>query len=341
MRRVSEGNFDAKINGDYKGDFLSLKDSVNLTVTNIASYIDEISSVLQSLSGNDLNVEIRREYVGGFSRIKDDLNNIVNTFNDVLGNMSSAASQVAAGSKSISESSMTMAQGASEQASAIEELTSTVSAINESTGRNAENAKTAENLSIHSKGNAAKGDEDIKNMLVSMDVIKQSSDKINKIIKVIDDIAFQTNLLALNAAVEAARAGEYGKGFAVVAEEVRSLAGRSQNAARETAVLIEESNNNVSKGTETALQTAAALRKIIDDINEISSIITNISESSREQAEATGQVMLGLSQITEVVQNNTSTSEESASASEELSGQSELLHNMVKVFNLKSVNKRR
>jgi methyl-accepting chemotaxis protein len=332
---VSKGNFDHKMNGDYKGDFLKIKESINATVINIAAYIHEISAVLTELSNNNLNQGITREYVGSFGAIKEALNNIISTLNDVIGDITSASEQVASGARMISESSMTLASGTTEQASSVQELNATVITINEGTVRNAKNAGTAEILSANSKENAAKGNEDMKNMLGSMHGIKESSEKITRIIKVIDDIAFQTNLLALNAAVEAARAGEHGKGFAVVAEEVRSLAGRSQTAAKETAGLIEESINRVNEGTEIAGQTAAALGTIVDDIEKVATIITDISQSSKEQAEAISQVTEGLSQITQVVQSNSATSEETASAAEELSSQSDIMKGLVDVFVLK------
>ena len=335
MEHIAAGDFESKMAGSYKGDFLALQNSINSTVDNIASYIDEISDVLHKLSQDDFDQEVTREYVGSFSHIKDALNNIIDTFNNVLGDIGSAAEQVSHGAKSISESSMSMATGASEQAASVEELNATVLTINESTAQNSESAKNAEALSEHSKRNAAIGDNDMKNMLVSMSGIKESSNSISKIIKVIEDIAFQTNLLALNAAVEAARAGEHGKGFAVVAEEVRTLAGRSQEAAKETSLLIEESISRVDEGTQIADKTADALRTIIEDISKIADIISGIANSSQEQSEAISQVTIGLAQITNVVQNNSATSEESASASEQLSSQAELLHNLVSVFKMK------
>lgn len=335
MQHVSAGNFDHKMNGNYKGDFLEIKESINTTVNNIASYIDEISKVLQNLSKNDLNQEITREYVGSFSNIKIALNNIINTFNSMICDITSVAGQVASGAKQISESSMTLATGAGGQASSVQELNTTILTINKSTSHNAESAKIAENLSDSSKSNAARGDKDMQNMLESMQGIKESSSKITNIIKVIDDIAFQTNLLALNAAVEAARAGEHGKSFAVVAEEVRTLASRSQSAAKETAGLIEESINRVDEGTKIAGETAAALRTIIDDVSKVADIITNIATASHEQANAIAQVTTGLSQITNVVQNNSSTTEEVASASEQLSSQAEIMQNLVSVFKMK------
>ena len=332
---ISSGDFKHKMEGVYKGDFLKLEETINKTVTNIASYIDEIALVLSKLAQNDLNQGITREYTGSFTIIKDALNNIIDTLNRVVGNIMSAAEQVSAGAKTISESSMTLASGATEQASSIEELNATVSTINEIAALNAESARNAETLSHNSKSNASRGDTDMNGMLSAMDGIKDSSSKISKIIKVIEDIAFQTNLLALNAAVEAARAGEHGKGFAVVAEEVRTLASRSQAAAGETASLIEESIGRVEEGAHLADKTADALKTIVSDIDKIAEIITSITGSSQNQAEAVKQVVTGLEQITNVTQTNSATSEEAASASQQLSGQSEIMKSYVSEFKLK------
>lgn len=333
---VAVGDFDTLMKGEYKGDFLTIKSSINNTITNVSSYIIEISSVLTAMSDNDdLNQSITREYVGKFSDIKSALNNIIDKLNNIISDIYSASDQVASGAKMISESSMTLAQGTSEQASAVEELNATILTINESTRKNAENAKEAEDLAETSKSNAQHGDKDMKEMLSSMDEINKSSANIAKIIKTIDDIAFQTNLLALNAAVEAARAGSHGKGFSVVAEEVRSLAGKSLAASKDIAVLIEESIVRVNNGSDAAATTAEGLHTIVGDVEKISGIITNISAASQQQTDSIGQVTIGLSQITEVVQNNSATSEEAASAAQELSSQSEVLRNLVRVFKLK------
>jgi methyl-accepting chemotaxis protein len=335
LSHIAGGKFDLRITGEYNGEFLELKKSVNGTVSNIVSYISEISDILNALANNDLNQEIHREYVGEFSAIKEAMTHIIETLNKVIGEMNSSAAQISAGARMISDSSMSLATGSMKQSSSVGALNNSIAAINESTGQNAENARYAENLSEESRNNAAKGDTDMKNMLTSMDGIRESSNKITAIIKVIQDIAFQTNLLALNAAVEAARAGEHGKGFAVVAEEVRSLAGRSQSAAEETTVLIEESISRVKDGTKMAEQTADALQAIVGNVTKIADIIKGISAASTEQADAINMVTTELVQITDVAHSTTAASEEAAAAAQQLTSQSDMMHSMASVFKMK------
>ena len=230
---------------------------------------------------------------------------------------------------------MALSQGATEQASSIEELTASIEQVSTQTKINAENASKANGMAEQAKNYAVTGNEQMKEMLKAMDEINESSNNINKIIKVIDDIAFQTNILALNAAVEAARAGQHGKGFAVVAEEVRTLAGRSANAAKETTALIEDSIKKSGEGTRIAKETAEALAKIFNEVNAVSGLVGDINNASNEQAAAIAQINQGIMQVSQVVQENSATSEESAAASEELSGQAEILYDLISQFKLK------
>jgi len=263
------------------------------------------------------------------------LSEMVRDINNLMLNIASAADQVTSGAKQISDSSMALSQGAAEQASSIEELTASIGEVSSQTKMNADNASQANDLAGKTKTYAVTGNEYMKEMLKAMDDINISSNNINRIIKVIEDIAFQTNILALNAAVEAARAGEHGRGFAVVAEEVRNLAGQSANAAKETTALIEDSIRKAEGGTKIAKETAEALEKTVEGVEAVSGLIVDISSASNEQAAAITQINQGIMQVSQVVQENSATSEESAAASEELSGQAESLKEMIGRFKVK------
>lgn len=265
------------------------------------------------------------------------LSDLVTNLNQLVVTIVTTAEQVASGSNMVSDSSISLSQGATEQASSVQELTASLEEISSQTNLNAKNAQKANELAVNAKLQATNGNVQMHEMLKAMEDINVSSSSINKIIKVIDDIAFQTNILALNAAVEAARAGQHGRGFAVVAEEVRNLAARSANAAKETTLMIEGSIKKVEAGTKIANETADALGQIVDQVEKAADLVSAIATASKEQAAGIDQVNLGVMQVSQVVQTTAATSEESAAASEELSSQAAQLKEAVNVFKLKDM----
>ena len=229
----------------------------------------------------------------------------------------------------IAESSQTVSLGASNQAAAIEEISSSLTQLQGQTSTNAENAATASNLAEEARISGENGNCHMQEMISAMEEINDSSQQIAKIIQTIDEIAFQTNLLALNAAVEAARAGKYGKGFAVVAEEVRSLAGRSADAAREIADMIEESADKTERGMDIADRTGRALAEIVGSISKASALVSEISSASQEQALGIQEITTGMTQIEEITISNAAVAETNATSALKLSEQAGQLRNII------------
>jgi len=334
LKIMNDGRFDARVNGNYAGVFKAIKDTINEYVKGTDGYMQEINNCMGALAQGDLNRKITMNFAGDYAPVKEAVNNITTTLHKTISEINAASENVLSGAKQISTSATDLANGAQEQASSIEELNASIDMINQQTSQNANDAAEANDLSNKSTSNAKEGNDAMKQMLVAMEQIKESSNNISKIIKTIQDIAFQTNLLSLNAAVEAARAGEHGKGFSVVAEEVRNLANRSQQAAIETTGLIEDSINRVESGASIAGSTSESLDIIVKNASEVLEIINNISNSSKDQADGISQVSVGLSQISQVVQSNSAVSEEAAAASEELTSQAEILRELVSFFKL-------
>jgi len=304
----------------------------------ISRSIIRMVDVAEKVADGNLDIEIEAKGKDELGMLAVALGKMTDKLNEVMFNINTAAGQVSDGSNQLADSSMALSQGATEQASSIEQLSASIEEIASQTKINAENAKEANLITDTARLSAIEGNERMSEMMKAMEDINESSSSISKIIKVIDDIAFQTNILALNAAVEAARAGQHGKGFAVVAEEVRNLAARSANAAKETTVMIEGSVKKAEGGTKIATETAVSLTKIVKGIENVADLIGNIATASDEQAAGIAQINQGILQVSTVIQTNSATSQESAAASEELASQAVLLEEQVSKFRIRQNN---
>jgi len=254
---------------------------------------------------------------------------ITKILNRIVASLTEGAEQVTSAAGQVSGASQSLAEGATEQAASLEETSSSLEEMASMTRQNADSAQQANTLAAEARKAADTGANSMGKMDTAINEIQKSSDETAKIIKVIDEIAFQTNLLALNAAVEAARAGEAGKGFAVVAEEVRNLAMRSAEAAKNTSEMIEGSVKNASNGVDIATEVGKALSEIVEGIGKTSELVGEIAAASQEQAQGIDQVNTAVNQMDKVTQSNAANAEESASASEELSAQAEQMQGVV------------
>ena len=320
----------------------SNKDEIGQTVSAFSeaagilrSYISEISSNLNQLAKGNFDVHSEADYRGEFIAIKDSIDEISNALSSTMAQINQASDQVSSGAEQVSSGAQALSQGATEQASSVEELAATINEISRHIQGTADSAKEAKEENEQANESIKLCNEQMEKLSVAMEDISNKSNEINKIIKTIEDIAFQTNILALNAAVEAARAGAAGKGFAVVADEVRNLAGKSAEAAKNTTTLIEETVNAVAEGSRLSAETKESLKDVVEKASKVLDAVVSISHASEEQAQSVTQVTVGIDQISSVVQTNSATAEESAAASEELSGQAQVLKQLIGKFNIK------
>lgn len=335
--KLAKGELD--VNMDVKSDdeigvLADSIESLTLRLKSYINYIEESVEVLHDLAEGNLSMDLKHDYEGEFAKLKKALLHVSETLTDTIGRIKDSSASISMNAEQVSNGAQTLAQGTTEQASAIEELSAEVNEIYHTIAHNAEYAENAGNKALEASNEVDKGNKHMRDMLAAMNEISQSSNEIGKIIKVIDDIAFQTNILALNAAVEAARAGAAGKGFAVVADEVRNLAGKSAEAAKQTTSLIENSINAIKNGTLLADEAGKSLSGIVDITSKTNDLINEIVKASAQQTVSVNQIRSGIEQISSVVQENAATAEASAANSEELSGQSQVLNDLIIKFKL-------
>lgn len=333
LKLLSEGDLHSDIPKPSTNDETAiLMNCLAQTVQDLNTVISDISYNLEELAAGNFKLTIDTTYKGDFVQINNSFTDIVSALSEAMKNIDCNAENVQKGAMDLAGASQVLAEGATDQASAIEELTATITDISGKIQVNADNAEKARVIVDGMNSQIIESNKQMKSNTDAMQKIRDASDKIAEIITSIEEIADQTNLLALNASIEAARAGEAGRGFAVVATQVGQLADQSSEAAKHTKDLIQNAIMAIEEGTRLTKSTAESLVAVVENAKVVNESIAQIAEASDNQAEATAQIAEGINQIASVIESNSATSEESAAASEELSGQADMLKDLVGRF---------
>ena len=334
MKNLAVGKFDQHFTIKTRDEIGELGEAVNNLVDNLQTALNEIDDTMEGVEQGNLSQLISAELQGDLDKLKNRINQSISMLSETISTVLESSEAVETNSRELSDTADALSTGTSKQAASLEEISSSMAEIENHSRQNMQNSNEAKEISGETLDLVNKGSRQMEEMQASMNQINNTSMDVTKIIKVIDEIAFQTNLLALNAAVEAARAGKYGKGFAVVAEEVRNLASRSTEAAKNTTDLIESSLTDVGKGVENANKTAAILSEIITDVEKSNELAAKIAVASQEQSTGISEMNTGIQQINSIVQQNSAISQQTASASDILLNQSRHLKQEINKFQL-------
>lgn len=334
-RPLQEGNLELDISYTSQNELGDLAETLRDSLEKIRSYVMDINRVMDQLSKGNFDIRTSVSFIGDFRSIEESINSFTSTISGALGQIGQAEHRISGNAEQLSSSSQSLAQGATEQASSVEEMYATLDELTRSAERNVEKSRMAQEHARMTGEQVTLSGEQMENMVSAMADIAEASQEIGRIIATIENIAFQTNILALNAAVEAARAGAAGKGFAVVADEVRSLASQSDQAAKATKELIENSVSTTERGSKIVGDVSETLRKTLELVTQSNDDIRAIAEAVQNEAMTISQVTEGIGQISSVVQTNSASSEESAAVSRELFDQVRLLQDQTRRFQLK------
>jgi len=308
------------------------KEQEDIQRRDLENKVDMLLKFSEQAGNGDLTAKVPFDGDDPMGQLARGLEVMLGNIREAMTNIIQGTEEINQGAQQISSASQSLSGAASEQAANLQQISASVEELSSMTTQNAESCTSAVSLSKECLGTAKRGEQEMQAMNVAVDDIMKSSNEISKIIKVIDEIAFQTNLLALNAAVEAARAGEAGKGFAVVAEEVRNLARRSAEAAKNTSSMIEESIKRAENGANIAKRVDEVLSDIGKGIEQINDLVDDIANASKEQAEGVIQINKGMSELDTVTQQNAGSSEELAATAEETAAQVATFRDITKQF---------
>ena len=335
VQPLQEGKLDLALDHKTNDELGDLAGTLEKSMELIRGYIWDLNRIMEQLAKGNFNVKTATAFIGEFRSIEESIDILTSNLSSTINSICQAQTQVSGNAEHLSSGAQNLAQGATEQASAVEELYATLDTLSRSAADNVKAAATAQDNARQTGEQVTISGQQMEQMVAAMKDITEASQQIEKIIATIEDIAFQTNILALNAAVEAARAGAAGKGFAVVADEVRNLASKSDEAAKATKGLIENSVQATGRGSRIVSEVSATLNRTLELVMQSNTAIGAIVEAVKNDAESIAQVTEGIGQISSVVQSNSASSEESAAVSAELFNQVQRMEEQTRRFKLK------
>ncbi|PMN92382.1 methyl-accepting chemotaxis protein [Enterovibrio norvegicus] len=347
IEREIDGMVDAASRGDFtkqlslqdkQGFFLNLAQGLNNLTSNTDTALADMQRILGSVASGNLTERIEKSYTGRFGQLKIDTNSTIEKLTQVISNIRQASSTISSSSNEIASGNRDLSQRTEDQATSLQETAASMENMTETVKQSADNAMLANKLSEEARVKAREGGNVVMRTITAMDQISGASNKISDIIGVIDEIAFQTNLLALNAAVEAARAGEQGRGFAVVAGEVRNLAQRSAEAAKQIKELIRDTNKKVEDGAELVIESGDTLQEIVNMVEEVGIKMAEISEAAQDQSSGIEQVNIAIARMDTMTQQNAALVEQAATAGESMLSQAQDMNVMMEFFTVTQID---